>query len=214
MKEQLQRTDQWFSDRLGIPTASKYADVMAKIKTGEAAARKKYRTELVLERLLGIPVDSYKSTAMQWGIDHEPIALLEFQLRTGIKVQETGFHRHPTLETGASPDGLIDDDGTVEIKCPESSTHLLTLQTRKMPSTYKWQVQGQLWVTNRKYCWFISYDPRMPANAQLFYVRVERDEKMISELATNVELFMQSVRQEEEFLKTWTLETAKTAETK
>jgi predicted phage-related endonuclease len=143
---------------------------------------------------------------MQWGIDNEPVARLQYSLASGNDVEETGFWLHDELEAGASPDGFIDDDGLLEIKCPNTATHIDTLIKRKLPYQYQAQVQGQMWVTGRKWCDFVSFDPRLPENAQMIIVRVKRDDIYIAELETEIKDFMEEVRDLVEFVKTYNKE--------
>lgn len=196
-----QRSDEWFEARLGKATASRFKDVMTTIKTGEAAARKNYRAELVSERLTRTKEDGFTSTAMQWGIDNEDTARLRYELATGNTVEECGFISHYIMQAGASPDGLVNDDGLVEIKCPNTATHIETLKTARVPYQYYWQVMGQLWITGRKWCDFVSFDPRMPKNAQLFITRVEYDDEQVTKLASEVSSFLLEVDREVEFIR-------------
>ncbi len=198
-----QRTDEWYQARLGKATASKFGDIMTLIKTGESAARKNYRSQLVAERLTGQPSDNYTSSAMQHGIDNEELARLEYSLMTGNDVQEAFFETHETLQAGASPDGYVDKDGLVEIKCPNTATHIETLKTKKIPKQYYWQIMGQLWITDRKWCDYLSYDPRLPQNAQLILIRVERNEEDITKLETEVTAFLKTVDEEEQFIRSY-----------
>lgn len=199
-----QRTDEWFALRLGRATASRFGDIMAKGRNGyEPAARKNYRAQLVSERLTGVKDETYTSAAMQWGVDNEETARLRYELRTGNEPVECGFFTHDTLQAGASPDGLIGDDGLLEIKCPNSATHIETLKKQAVPSQYKWQVQGQLWITGRQWCDFVSYDPRMPSNAQVFITRVQRDDAAIKELEGQITTFLREVEAEVQFIKNY-----------
>lgn len=198
-----QGTEEWHQARLGRATASRFKDVMTKIKYGEAAARKNYKYELVAERLTGQHQETYSNAAMDWGTDNEPVARLRYELTTGNDVEECGFFVHPEIEAGASPDGLIGDDGLLEIKCPNTSTHIETLRKRTVPSQYYWQIQGQLWMTDRQWCDFVSFDPRLPENAQFFTVRVPRNDDHITELATEIRDFLDDVELEVNFVKTF-----------
>lgn len=198
-----QGTEDWFEARLGRATASRFKDVMTKIRSGEAAARKNYKFELVAERLTGQREESYSNAAMQWGTDNEPVARLRYELSTDHDVEETGFFAHPDIMAGASPDGLVGEDGLLEIKCPNTSTHIETLRRRAVPSQYYWQVQGQLWITNRLWCDFVSFDPRLPENAQFIVIRVNRNDDHIKELALEVENFLDEVELEVNFVTTF-----------
>lgn len=198
-----QRTDDWFEARLGRATASRFKDIMLTIKSGEAAGRKNYRAELVAERLTGAKEEGWTSAAMQWGIDNEPLARLRYELLSGNTVEECGFFAHETLMAGASPDGLIDDDGLLEIKCPNTATHIETLRKQEVPYQYYWQVMGQMWITGRKWCDFVSFDPRMPKNAQIFIKTVERDEEAIKRLEAQIITFLREVAEEEQFIRNY-----------
>lgn len=193
-----QGTPEWFAARLGIATASRFKDIMARTP----APRNNYMAELVAERLTGEREESYKSSDMQWGNDYEAVARLTYKLNNpDKKVRDCGIFLQDEIDCGASPDGLVDDDGTIEIKCPKTATHIQTLKSGKLPTQYFWQVQGQLWVTGRKWCDFISYDPRLPENASYICIRVERDEEAIARLAESVEVFMKQVASDTELLK-------------
>lgn len=193
MSEQL--TEEWFADRLGFATASHFGDIMARTKSGWAASRKNYAAQLVCEILTGEREEGWTSKEMAWGIDYEPVARVAYELSTGNTVDEVGFIKHAVLRAGASPDGLIGSDGVLEIKCPNTATHIETLTKRTVPYQYKWQVQGQLWITGRKWADFVSYDPRMPEGAQLIIVRVERDDEAIGDLEDSVINFIDEVNQ-------------------
>ena len=193
-----QGTPEWFAARLGIATASRFKDIMARTP----APRNNYSAELVAERLTGEREESYKSSDMQWGNDYEAVARLTYKLNNpDKKVRDCGIFLHDKIDCGASPDGLVDDDGTIEIKCPKTATHIQTLKSGKLPTQYFWQVQGQLWVTGRAWCDFISYDPRLPENASYICIRVERDDAKIDLLENAVKDFMQQVASDTELLK-------------
>lgn len=176
-----QGTESWFSDRLGKVTASRLADVLAKTKTGYSASRTNYITQLVLERITNTRAESYSNAAMAWGTEQEPFARAAYEAHTGQMVEEVGFIPHPDIEAaGASPDGLVGDDGMVEIKCPASSTILEVWLTHSqggnpVDAKYYAQMQWQMRCANRLWCDYVVFDPRMPAKAQLFIFRVERN---------------------------------------
>ncbi len=196
---------EWHEARLGRATASRFKDIMTKIRSGEAAAVKNYRAEIVAEQLTGYREELFTTAAMQWGTDNEPVARLRYELETGNDVEECGFFAHPDIMAGASPDGLVNDDGLLEIKCPNSATHIETLRKRKVPSQYYWQVQGQMWMTGRQWCDFVSFDPRLPENAQYIRIRMDRDDKAIAELEEEVKEFLQSVEIEAAFVRNFEL---------
>lgn len=185
-----QGTDAWFQIRRGKVTASRIADVMAKTKTGYGAGRKNYMAQLVIERLTGKVADSFTNAAMQWGTETEPFARESYEIQTGNIVEEVAFVEVPEMLAGASPDGLVGDDGLLEIKCPNSATHIATLLSGNIDKKYILQMQWQMFATDRQWCDFVSYDPRLPENLQYFCKRVERDADLISEILREVELFL------------------------
>jgi predicted phage-related endonuclease len=184
-----QGSKEWLQARCGKATASRFCDVVAKIRTGEAAARKQYRAQLLCERLTGLPVESFVNAAMQWGRQQEPVARALYEAITGDLVSEVGFIPHAELMAGASPDGLIGDDGCIEIKCPTTAVHLDTLM-KGMAAEHHAQVQGVLWITGRQWCDFVSFDPRLPEPMQLYMQRIERDEIYIARLEEEIVLFL------------------------
>jgi putative phage-type endonuclease len=171
-----QGTPEWHRARAGRVTASRIADLTAKTKTGWGAGRANYKAELVAERLTGTVADSYSNAAMQWGTEKEPDARNAYAFMADVSVGEVGFVIHPRLEmSGASPDGLVGEDGLLEIKCPNTATHIDTLLSDAVPEKYIKQMQWQMACTGRAWCDFVSYDPRLPADMQLFVKRVMRD---------------------------------------
>ncbi len=200
-----QCTDEWYAARLGKVTASRVADVIAKIKSGEAAARANYRAEMVAERLTGKQQDGFATKQMQWGTESEPLARAAYEAETGLMVDEVGLINHPSIAmAGASPDGLVGTDGQIECKCPDTKTHIETILSGDVPSRYVPQIQWQLACTGRAWCDFVSFDPRMPINQQLFIKRVQRDDKYITEtLEPEVSRFLAEVEQTTEQLLNW-----------
>jgi putative phage-type endonuclease len=190
-----QRTEDWFIARLGKVTASSLHKVLARTKTGYGADRGNYLTQLVLERITGTKSEGFTSAAMQWGIDQEPFARAAYEAHHGVLVDEVGFMPHPTIEaSGASPDGLVGADGMVEIKCPDSKTALeCWLSADPVESKYFSQMQWQMACAGRLWCDYVVFDPRMPAKAQLFVYRVERDDKWIKETEVEVKKFLAEV---------------------
>jgi putative phage-type endonuclease len=188
-----QRTDDWFAARLGKVTASRVADVIAKTKTGYGAGRANYMADLVVERLTGQKASSFTNAAMEWGTEQEPNAKAAYAAKTGILVEDVGFIDHPTVAmSGASPDGLA-EDGLVEIKCPNTATHLEYIFDGKPPQKYVTQMQWQMACTNRPWCDFVSFDPRLPERLQLLVVRVPRDDDYIKILEQEVTTFLQEL---------------------
>jgi len=188
-----QRTDDWFAARLGKVTASRVADVIAKTKTGYGAGRANYMADLVVERLTGQKASSFSNAAMEWGTEQEPYARAAYAAKTGILVEEVGFIDHPTVAmSGASPDGFA-EEGLVEIKCPNTATHLEYIFDGKPPQKYVTQMQWQMACTNRPWCDFVSFDPRLPERLQLLVVRVLRDDDYIKMLEQEVTIFLQEL---------------------
>ena len=190
----LQRTDDWYAARLGKVTASRVADVVAKTKSGPSASRANYMAELICERLTGAKGDSYQNAAMVWGTETEPKARAAYEAETGSLVEGVGFVPHPTITmSGASPDGLVGEEGGVEIKCPNTATHIETILGEEPAKKYYDQMQWQMACTGRKWCDFVSYDPRMPEHLKLLVKRVERNDVYIAELEREVSQFLAEV---------------------
>ena len=188
-----QRSPEWFQARAGKATASRFKDIMAKIKSGEAAVRKNYRAQLVVERLTGLAQETYTNAAMQYGTETEPQARAAYEFKSDNQVEEVGFIQHKEFLAGCSPDGLIGLDGGVEIKCPfQSAVHIDTL-LNGVPSEHLAQIQGSLWITGRQWWDFVSFDGRMPAHLQLYIKRIERDDKYIINLESEVIMFLGEV---------------------
>ncbi|PYE13392.1 YqaJ-like recombinase protein [Paraburkholderia silvatlantica] len=192
-----QGTPEWLADRAGRATGSRAKDILAKIKSGEAAARRNYRTQLVTERLTGKPQESgFVSKEMQWGTEQEPFARMAYESETGNLVSEFGFIYMPDLMAGCSVDGIIEENGRVgvfEAKCPVSATHVEYLTAGKLPAEYKPQILHNVYVTGADFADFVSFDPRMPGKLQLFKVRWERDDEEIAEYAVELKLFLSEV---------------------
>ena len=186
-----QGTQEWLQARCGKVTASRVADIMAKTKSGYSASRGNYMAELVCERLTGVPTDTFKSAAMEWGTAQEPHARAAYEAVGGVLVEEVGFVPHPSIpDAGASPDGLVGAVGMIEIKCPYTATHIETLLSGKVPDRYNTQMQWQMACTGRTWCDYVSYDPRMPENMRLFLARVFRDQSAILAMETEVLTFI------------------------
>lgn len=183
-----QRTPEWFAVRAGAFTASRMADLMARTKTGPSASRKNMITTLAVERLTGQCVETYTNGAMQRGVELEQEALDAYAFERGVAVVSQAFIKHPTLErVGCSPDGLINDDGLVEVKCPAAmAKHLDALQSGAHATEYRWQLQHQLFVTGREWVDAVSYDPRFPSGLQLAIKRVFKDAEDQEALAEEI----------------------------
>jgi len=194
MDEIIQGTDEWRQLRLGRVTASRVADVIAKTKSGYSASRANYMAQLIAERLTGVVAESYTNAAMQHGTETEPEARAAYEFYQGVSVEQIAFVPHGKIDqAGCSPDGLIGPDGLVEIKCPNTATHLETLLGQAIPAKYEAQMQFQMSCTGRKWCDFVSYDPRMPEHMRLFVKRMPRDDKRIAEIEGEITAFLREV---------------------
>jgi putative phage-type endonuclease len=190
-EDMVQGSDEWKAIRLGKATASRVADIVARTKTGYGASRANYMAQLIAERLTGVPAESYVNAAMQHGTDTEPEARAAYEFYQSVTVEQVAFVPHPTIaDAGCSPDGLVGGDGQVEIKCPNTATHLETLLGQAVPGKYDTQIQFQMACTGRVWCDFVSYDPRMPEHMRLFVMRIARDDRRIAELEDEVVRFL------------------------
>lgn len=202
MDDIIQGSEEWHAMRLGKVTASRVADVIAKTKSGYSTSRANYAAQLIVERLTGTPTENFTNAAMQWGKDMEPEARTAYEFYRAEEVEQVPFIDHPTIgDSGASPDGLVGVDGLVEIKCPITATHIETLTGRSAPAKYITQMQWQMACTGRKWCDFVSYDPRMPESMRFFCTRIDRDNQMIADLETEVIKFLSDVRSKVDELK-------------
>ena len=186
-----QGTPEWFTARLGKVTASRVADVIATTKSGYSASRDNYMAQLICERLTNQQAESFTNAAMQWGTDNEPLARAAYEAKTDCLVDEVGFIVHPTIKlSGASPDGLVGLFGMLEIKCPNTATHLDTLISQNVPTKYITQMQWQMLCSQRQWCDFVSFDPRCPDWLQIFVKRVEFDKEYGETLEREVVKFL------------------------
>lgn len=193
MLEIEQGSPEWHKIRCGKVTASRVADVMARTAKGWGASRANYAAELIAERLTGEAAQGFTNAAMQWGTDQEPRARAAYAFYTGDDVQQVGFVIHPQIpQAGASPDGLVGEEGLVEIKCPNTATHIDTLISKTIPGKYITQMQWQMACTDRDWCDFVSYDPRLPESMQMFVRRVPRDVDAIREMKFAVIEFLEN----------------------
>lgn len=198
-----QGTDEWLLARLGRASASQFNAVLAKARnpSDEASTRRNYRVTVALERVTGQPLPHYRSEHMDWGHDTEDLARTSYMISTGNIVDQIGFAQHDVMMAGASPDGLIGTDGGIEIKCKVPANHLESLRLRRMPGEHRAQVQGNLWIFEREWWDYVSFDPRFPNNAQLMIDRVYRDDAYIKYLETEVTQFLEEVAEDVEFIK-------------
>lgn len=186
-----QGSEEWFKARIGKVTASRVADVLAKTKTGFSASRDNYMAQLICERLTNQKAEGFSNAAMQHGTDTEPLARAAYEDYADILVDEVGFVPHPSIQmAGASPDGLVGDDGLLEIKCPNTATHIDTLLSRAVPTKYNTQMQFQMACTGREWCDFVSFDNRLPKELQLFVKRVPREDMYIKLMEVEIIKFL------------------------
>lgn len=189
-----QGSQEWLAARVGKLTASRLSEALAKTKTGWGASRANVMAELLTERLTGVPTEKYVNASMQWGTDTEAEARAAYQFEVGKIVEVVGFLPHPTITmSGASPDGLVGTDGLVEIKCPNTATHLETLLGQSVPGKYVLQMQWQMLCAGRIWCDFVSYDPRLPEEMRIFIKRVVRDREQQKDLEREVSIFLEEL---------------------
>ena len=185
---------EWKMSRLGKVTASRISDVVAKTKTGYSSSRANYMAQLICERMTNEFQESYTNSAMTHGVENEPFARAAYEAKTGNMVDQVGAIDHPRIAlSAASPDGLVGDDGCLEIKCPNTATHIETLLGDEPAKKYYDQMQWQMVCANRSWCDFVSFDPRMPAHLQLFVKRIERNDEYIDQLEKEVVQFLMEV---------------------
>ncbi len=189
-----QNSAEWLAARCGSLGASSIADMVAKTRTGWGASRFNLAARIVCERLTGTPQESYTNAAMQWGHDTEPQARAMYEFMRDVAVQQVGLVLHPSInKSHASPDGLVGDDGLIEIKCPNTATHIETLLSDDVDGRYIKQMQWQMACCGRGWCDFVSFDPRLPAEMQMFVQRVPRDDEFIAELEREARAFLAEV---------------------
>jgi hypothetical protein len=176
-----QGTEEWFKSRLGCPSGSGFSKLVTSVGKQSTSADT-YINGLIAEKLTQVVPEGYTNEWMQRGTDLEPQARAYYELIREETVQEIGFCKHDTLECGVSPDGLVGLDGGLEIKCPAPATHVKYLRMGKLPSEYKAQVMGCMWITERDWWDFLSFHPDMPA----FLIRVTRDQDFINALEAEV----------------------------
>lgn len=198
-----QGSDAWLLARCGKATASRMGDLMARTKSGWGASRTNYAAELVVERLTGKPAEKFKSGPMEWGTQHEPEARALYEFLQDCEVRTVGLVTHPTIaDSLASPDGLVGTDGLVEIKAPNTATHLQTLLGSGIDGRYLMQMAWQMACTGRKWADFVSYDPRLPPEMQIHVTRVLRDDELIETLEREVTAFLREVADTVDSLRT------------
>ena len=193
-EEIIQGSEAWFAQRCGKATASRISDIVAKTKSGYSTSRANYMAQLVVERMTNQVAESYTNAAMEWGIENEGFARANYESKMNLLVTETGAIDHPTIAmSAASPDGLVGDGGCLEIKCPNTATHIETVLGGEIAKKYFDQMQWQMACTDSNWCDFVSFDPRMPEGLQLFIKRVSRNDTYLAELEVEVVQFLREV---------------------
>lgn len=187
-----QGSQEWYESRLGYVTASNFKKILAK---GQGKTRKAYMYEIASEIMTGQMQESYSNQNMDWGKETEEQAKSMYELDKAVSVEPVGFICYSEKMIGCSPDGLVGEDGLIEIKCPKTTTQIETVLSGKMPSIHKPQVQGQLWVTGREWCDFVSFDPRINGSSSYFSQRIYRDEDYITELWKECDAFIYELRE-------------------
>ncbi|ECE5792763.1 YqaJ viral recombinase family protein [Salmonella enterica subsp. diarizonae] len=193
-----QRSPEWFAARCGKVTASRLYDVMARAKSGYAASRQNYMAELICQRLTGKLEEGFTNAAMMRGTELEPVAREMYALNEfDAVISEVGLIDHPAIAGfAASPDGLVNDDGLIEIKCPNTWTHLQTLKTGVPKRQYLLQMHAQMMCTGRKWCDFVSFDDRLPPELAYFKTRINFDEVLAEEIEQEVVKFLTELETE------------------
>lgn len=203
-----QGTEEWLQERLGLATASKFFDIVnwtlgtpqgkptkmypegkPAVPPKPQATYYRYRNEILAERLTG-DMKRFSSKYMEWGKNHENDAALEYEKVTGNEVSTVGFIKHPELDAGASLDRTVGEDGCVEIKCPNTDTMIDYIIADGPPPQYYAQIQGQLWISHRKWCDFVVFDPAL---GEIYIKRVDRDEAFIATMEYRIETFLADV---------------------
>lgn len=198
----IQGSPEWFAVRCGNVTASRIADMLAKTKTGWGASRKNYAAQLLAERLTGQVAEGFTNAAMQWGVDTEASAKTAYEFWTNRTIADAGFVLHPKIKrSGASPDGYVGDDGLIEVKCPNTATHLDTLEGAAIDGKYVLQMLWQMACTGRQWCDFVSYDPRLPETYRLHVQRVHRVAARVAEIEAEVMAFVAELDRREAELR-------------
>lgn len=195
-----QGSPEWLRSRIGIVSASRFKDVLTepKSKADKEAGNLSVTSETYLYELVSMiltdEAPNFSSAATDWGHENEPLARLEYSMMTDNNVEEAGIFFHDNRKAGASPDGLVDDNGMVEIKCPFNTVnHVRTVVAGDMPKEHMPQVQGNLWINGREWCDFISFDPRIEGDGRLFIKRIYRDETYIKNIERRVLAFIQKL---------------------
>lgn len=188
-----QGSAQWLQERVGRITASRVSEVLSKYargKEGETAERRNYRIDLIVERLTGVTTENFVSPEMIWGRDNEDSARSAYEMENQVLVERVGFVLHPTLDyAGASPDGLIGNDGGLEIKCPKPATHYRWREENRIPPEHEPQLLKNMLCCEREWWDFQSFDPRFPDGVNSFIKRMYRDELRIKAMEEEIVRF-------------------------
>ena len=194
MSDIAQRTAEWHAMRCGKVTASRVSDVMSKTKAGWSKARETYMFEILAERLTGIQEEGFASYAMKRASEMEPEARDFYAFSRDADIELVPFIDHSDIAMyGCSPDGLVGDDGLIEIKCLDAKNHITVMETGEIDKKYMAQMQSQMDCTDRKWCDFVSYDPRFPADLRMCVIRVPRDNGLIGDMRSMVKEFIADI---------------------
>lgn len=192
-----QGTPEWHLARAGKVTASRMGDALSRSRDrkSEGSTRRKYRAQIIAEIITGrSQEDSFTSRAMKEGVENEPFARASYEVLRGLFVEQVGFVLHPTMDRyGCSPDGMVGDDGMVEIKCPEPQTHIFWMLGNEVPAEHQAQMHSEMDCCERRWNDFVSYCPLLPAPLNLFVKRLPRDDKRIAEIRAEVVVFNREV---------------------
>ena len=197
-----QGTEEWLKIRLGKVTASGVADVLAKTKSGPSASRGNYLIKLAIQRVTGVVEESYTNDAMQWGKDYEAQARVAYEVASGNFVDQVGFVEHPSIAWfGCSPDGLVNDNGLVEIKCMQPKGHWEVIKSKTIPKHYWIQQQAQIDCCQRDWNDYVGFNPLFPERSKLFILRTYRDDEFIKQMNLEIKQFLEEVKEETERIK-------------
>lgn len=186
-----QGSDAWFSARLGVPTASRFKDIVTPAKGDKSASSKAYMYELIAERLIKDREKFFKSEWMERGNEIEPLARASYEFINEVEVKQVGMIFNDEMTIGISPDGLIGEDGGLEIKCPKASTLVKYMLDGGLPLEYKPQVMGSLLISGREWWDFLAFHPDM----ELYKFRVYRDEEYISKMEKHLTSFVEDLEE-------------------
>lgn len=209
-----QRSDAWRQARVGRATASNAHKILARNRDGkEAADRRNYRVQIILERLTGKPQESgYQTDAMRQGIEREPLAIAAYEARTGLLIEQTGFLAHTELMCGASLDGHLGDFETlISVKCRQPAAHWAFLRHGEIPGASLAQIRHELFLTGAKAHTYVSWNPDFPERQQLKFVEMKRAELDVYDYEQELIKFLHEIDEELKAVEGWNVLKAETA---